>query len=432
MSGGAGLTKAETMLTARSVAALRKAAKPYRVKDGRCLGLAVRVATTGSKTWDLAFRIKGTGKVRRTSLGSTDDVCLEEARIRANAITAAARSGRDLIAEEKATIKLRTTRISVEQLIAIYVLRRVNGRLRSAKEIESRLRRALAPILSQPAADVQRRDIRELLNLVADAHLQREAEKRRQTVGAMFRWALSEDLVERDPTAGLKAYDPGTPRNRILTDEEVYQLWNNLDKADFPAGHTDIIRLELLTGARCSEVGGLCAEEVDRTSWIWRLPAERSKNGRARLTPLVGKAREIVAARLLVRPTGPLFTTETGTPVDSANMGKSLQFRRERLGLAHFTTHDLRRTAATRMVELVGAYEIVAAVIGQEGGARETRTLIKHYVRTDFLDRKRHVLEVWDRRVEEIVGGMNASNVTNLFAEGQNAAKPQAAVRVTA
>ena len=33
----------------------------------------------------------------------------------------------------------------------------------------------------------------------------------------MFRWALSQDIVETDPTAGLTAYDRGTPRDRVLT-----------------------------------------------------------------------------------------------------------------------------------------------------------------------------------------------------------------------
>ena len=28
----------------------------------------------------------------------------------------------------------------------------------------------------------------------------------------MFRWALSQDIVAADPTAGLEAYDSGTPR----------------------------------------------------------------------------------------------------------------------------------------------------------------------------------------------------------------------------
>ena len=93
------------------------------------------------------------------------------------------------------------------------------GRLRTSNEIERRLKRALEPILQRHAGDIRRRDLRELFDKCADHGLEREAEKRRQTVGAMFRWALSQDIVEIDPSAGLKAYDPGTPRDRVLTIE---------------------------------------------------------------------------------------------------------------------------------------------------------------------------------------------------------------------
>ena len=103
--------------------------------------------------------------------------------------------------------------------------RRVTDRLRTAKEIESRLKRALSPVRHRYADELRRRDIRELLDATADQKISREAEKRRQTIGAMFRWALSQDIVEIDPTGGLAAYDPGRPRNRILTVEEIECLW---------------------------------------------------------------------------------------------------------------------------------------------------------------------------------------------------------------
>jgi len=104
----------------------------------------------------------------------------------------------------------------VERVLAdveLYVRRRVAGRLRTAKAIESRLNR------DRCADNIRRRDIRELLDAIADRGIEREAEKRRQTVGAMFRWAMSQDIVETDPTAGLKA-----PRYRVLTVQEIEAL----------------------------------------------------------------------------------------------------------------------------------------------------------------------------------------------------------------
>ena len=42
--------------------------------------------------------------------------------------------------------------------------------------------------------------------------------------------------------------------------------------------------------------------------------------------------------------------------------------------------------------------DLVAAVIGHEAGGKETRTLIRHYVRTDLIDRKAQVLRAWDEQ----------------------------------
>src|SRR5262245_31754853 len=149
MTCGSGLTRGAVSLTYRSIEALRPAEAPYRVSDQRCIGLAVRVASSGVKTWDLAYRIRGSGKVRRVSLGRVTDVSLERARERANELTSAARTGRDLIAEEEESRAAAASRLSVENLIKLYMRRRVIGRLRTAKEIESRLKRALAPIMQR-------------------------------------------------------------------------------------------------------------------------------------------------------------------------------------------------------------------------------------------------------------------------------------------
>ncbi len=372
------------------------------------------MAPSGIKTWDLACRIRGSGKVRRVSLGRIADVGLEKARERANELTAAARAGRDLIAEEEENRAAAASRLTVEELIEVYVRRRVTGRLRTAADIQRRLHRALAPILKRHADDIRRREIRELLDAVADQGIEREAEKRRQTVGAMFRWALSQDIVEADPTAGLKAYDPGTPRDRVLTVEEIEALWKWLDSDALPSNPADILKLQLLTGARCGEISGLCAEEIDRVEWIWTLPAARSKNKRPRVTPVVGVARQIIEARVSTAQSGQLFTAETGTVLTAAHIGHYLLARCDKLPIEKFTTHDLRRTVATMLAEMGVPLDLVAAVVGHEAGSRETRTLVRHYVRTDHIERKSKVLRAWDERLRNIVAGREAGSVVRL------------------
>jgi integrase len=405
MAFGAGLTRGAQLLTHRTIETLRPAEAPYRVPDQRCKGLAVRVAPSGVKTWDLAYRIRGTGKMRRLSLGRTTDVGLEQARERANELTSAARGGRDLIGEEGEARDAAASRITVEKLTDLYLRRRVVGRLRTAESIESRLRRTLAPILQRYAADICRRDIREILDNIVDQGKGREAEKRRQVCTAMFRWALSQDIVAADPTAGLEAYDRGTPRDRVLTVDEIETLWRWLESDALSLEAADILKLELLTGARCGEISGLRAEEIDRNKWVWTLPASRSKNGRQRVTPILGVAREMVEPRLSGVDKGPLFLLEKGVVVTSAHIGHYLLTRRTTLPIAVFTSHDLRRTFATMLAEMGIALDLVAAIVGHESGGKDTRTLVRHYVHSDMLERKAHALKTWDERLKAIVRG---------------------------
>jgi integrase len=418
MAFGAGLTRGAQLLTHRSIEALRPAEAPYRVPDQRCKGLAVRVAPSGVKTWDLAYRIRGSSKMRRLSLGRTTDVSLEQARERANELTSAARQGRDLIAEEGETRDAVASRITVEKLISLYLRRRVVGRLRTAKAIESRLRRTLTPILQRYVVDICRRDMRALLDSIADQGQGREAEKRRQVCTAMFRGALSQDLVEADPTAGLTPYDRGVPRDRVLTLEEIELVWKWLDTDALSLEAADILKLELLLGARCGEISGLRAEEIDRQKWTWTLPAARSKNGRQRVTPIVGLAREMLEQRLSNVDKGPLFLLDKGVVVSSAHIGHYLLTRRTTLPIAVFTSHDLRRTFATMLAEMGIALDLVAAIVGHEAGARETRVLMRHYVRTDMLERKAHALKAWDDRLKAIVAGEQAAKVVRLPGRG--------------
>ena len=120
------------------------------------------------------------------------------------------------------------------------------------------------------------------------------AEKRRTKVQTMFRWGLRQDLVEIDPSAGLSPYGHAKARSRVLDGDEIRTLWTWLDEG-MPAALADVLRLQLCFGARVGEVAGLMAAEMVTGAsgrLLWLLPAARSKNGRERLTPVLGLALE--------------------------------------------------------------------------------------------------------------------------------------------
>ena len=121
----------------------------------------------------------------------------------------------------------------------------------------------------------------------------------------------------------------------------------------------------------------------------------------------MGVAREILEQRLSSVEKGPLFLLGKGVVVTSAHIGHYLLTRRTTLPIAIFTSHDLRRTFATMLAEMGIALDLVAAIVGHESGGRETRTLVRHYVHTDMLERKAHALRAWDERLKGIVMAEN-------------------------
>lgn len=403
-------------LTATVLASLRPEARPYYVSDEQQVGLRVRVAPSGALTWNVAYRIKG-GGTKSASLGPCDPngrkgLGLADARERAADIVKAARQGRDLLGDEHDERITRRERMTVQKLIEAYGKHtrnpnRKGGVLRTAEDIERRLLRALDGKLQTAADDLTKRHISDLLDGVATEH-PREAEKRRQVIGAMYRWGVTKGYVTADPTIGTESYGRGEPRDRVLELAEIEAFWKWLDDGanKMPPDCIKVLRLQLCVGARVGEVAGMDASElrIEDGKLIWTLPATRSKNKNERLTPLVGRARQIIERALQKRKDGPLFlTANSNRPLTATDLGHALKKRT--LPCSHFSTHDLRRTVVSGMDELGIALDTIAAVVGHQRGSRDTRTLVRHYSRPKLDGRIEAALAAWDKRLGEIIEG---------------------------
>jgi integrase len=228
----------------------------------------------------------------------------------------------------------------------------------------------------------------------------------------MFRWAETQDIVGVDPTRGLPAYDKGRPSDRFLGPDEIRLVWPWLETLS--TATADALRVQLLLGARIGEVVGMTGEEIDRDKWRWTLPAARSKNAKPRITPLLGLSREIIERRLDDAGNDLLFLSERGAPLTSAGVGTELSRRSGALPIDPFTSHDLRRTMASTMFELGVSRDVIGAIIGHEGGEKTSRTLIRHYLKSDLIERKRRALEAWDARLQEFISGAPVDNVVQL------------------
>ena len=165
------------------------------------------------------------------------------------------------------------------------------------------------------------------------------------------------------------------------------------------------LKLMLVTAQRRDEV--VCASwaELDLAERGWEIPGSRTKNGRAHRVPLsplaVGLLDEI---REKSSDSKWLFPSPRGgKSITPAAVSHAVGNNLEAIGVAGITPHDLRRSAASHMTEL-GVSRLVVSKILNHTDSSVTGV----YDRYEYGPEKRHALEAWGGRLQEIISGKAA------------------------
>jgi integrase len=95
-------------------------------------------------------------------------------------------------------------------------------------------------------------------------------------------------VVPANPFANLPIGKSIAKRERVLSDDEIREIWCAAGDAAAPYG--TIIRLLILTGQRRGEVAGMNWGEVTDDLTTWTMLGERTKNGAVHMVPLSGPA----------------------------------------------------------------------------------------------------------------------------------------------
>ncbi|MEQ1649122.1 MAG: integrase arm-type DNA-binding domain-containing protein [Hyphomicrobiaceae bacterium] len=443
--------------------------KRFEIRDTKCEGLELRITPTGSKTWVVRYRRKSDGTKRTMTLGRYPDKSLEDARIEADKARIAAGDGADPAAGVQERKAAPTFADTAELWLAH---KRQKGRSeRSLRDVESMLRVHINPIIGHmKLPEIRRRDLARMLDGVdsktdgraelakrrkpnadgttkASAYEGRKLTQRTNHVfawtRAIVRWALSRDMLEIDPTSGLKSpADQSQPRDRVLSPDEIKALWSALEAApivsppkrqegDFPMTRATALamQLALVTGQRIGEVAETAVAELslNDVAPLWTIPKERAKNGRKHEVPLsplaVRLIREALAlgeARFATFYDDKLQKPKPTHLFSSANCDGSMhahaptralgRARGSIEGVERFNVHDLRRTCATQLGELGVSPHVISAVLNHVSTARASITQAVYNKHT-YTAEKRDALERWGRRLDGIVAGSEGANV---------------------
>lgn len=345
------------------------------VWDDDVKGFGVRISRK-TKTYIVQNRVKGTGKLRRLSLGEHGIITAQEARRKAQIELSALLEGKDPVHEKK---RAEAHKKTLRDIANDYIAERRELKESSKADIRKHLKGAFAKWADRPAILITRDKVAKRFTELSDRG-PAQANQAFRVLRALFNYARGkyrhddESLFEQNPVdilSDTKIWNTVRPRSGRIPMDKIGLSWNILrelrnDPAQTRIGETlaDAVSFLLLTGCRWSEMAMLKWEQVNLNDAYWHLPDP--KNRTPLTLPLPAAAIEILKQR--PRTGTYVFPARTGDGyITSAH--KMLNKISAAAGVG-ITAHDLRRT-----------FRAVAGEVGIE--FYKTKLLMGHKISGD-------------------------------------------------
>jgi integrase len=376
--------------------------------DDDVSGLGHRVQAR-RRTWVVRYRVAGVQRQRTLAPG---DLPLKKACELAAEVVASARRGEDVVERGRAAaLKARCEKEQRQRALEAEQTRRLGVisedyirhaetslRPRTVRELKRHLRVYWQPLHERIADELDRRTIVGRLEEIASENGPIAANRAQSYLSMACAWALSRARLDRNPVLGIKKLSEERPRDRVLTAHELRAVWNAADPATLDGR---IVRLLMLTGQRLAEVTGLRWSEIDEAGSTWRLPKERTKNGRAHEVPLSSAALELVRSCPRLEGSDFIFPGRKGAYRGAGGLKRRLD---DSSGVKGWVLHDLRRTVVTHMAEeAIAPPHVIEAIVNHTSGHKGGVAGV--YNRAVYATEKRQALDRWARHLDKIVHG---------------------------
>jgi integrase len=385
-----------------------------REKSGN--GFAIRVSPQNEKSWCFFYFFDG--KKKRMTLGSYPELSLAEARKRHREAMRLLEAGIDPSTEKQRLARESREAFTVTSLVKEYILIWAKPNKRSWQEDERLLYKDIVPLWgAHKARDITRRDVMMLLDKVKDRGSPIQSNRVLACVRRMFNFGIERDIVKINPCVLVKAVAKENKRDRVLSAQEIKSLWYALDNNDPDIQISKLAKLalqfQLTTAQRKGEVIHAEWNEVDLDTCFWTIPSSKSKNGIANRVPIselaLGILQQIKSMNLSEKWIFPSEKKQYKSHITASSVDHAVRRSNFKDIEPAFVPHDLRRTAASHMTSMGITRLTVSKILNH---ADNSITAV--YDRHSYDNEKRIALEVWSRRLKEIVGGNQENNVIPL------------------
>ena len=412
--------------------------KPLYIHDSQVKGLVFRIMPTGSKSWILRYHFKegDEWKQRKTGLGpfrqGRNDVTgltVSAARVEAERLKKEVKhEGADPIEDRRQRAVNRAhekaSKVLVKDLFERWAATDLINRKDQGAEARRMISKDVLPFIGDlNIKDVRKGHIAEITDRLLQRGVNRMAKVVLSLTRQMFRFAVTRDLLESDPTAMLSKKNIGganVERDRVLDEEEIKELVKKLPAANMAETATIAIWIILATCCRIGELLKARWDHIDLERKYWRIPAQNSKNKREHVVYLSSfairhflKLKELTGGSEWCFPASRksdalCSKTVTKQITDRQRSSEGYKNRTKQIGILAlprgvWKPHDLRRTGATLMNALGVLPEVAERCLNH----MEENKIKRIYQRYGYEAEMKQAWEKLGDRLDLLMGGVS-------------------------
>jgi len=413
-------------LTDTALKAAKPREKPYKLFDGE--GLYLLINPDGSRWWRFKYRYGG--KEKLLALGTYPDTGLKKARGRIQEARSLLGDGIDPAAHRKAEKAARADRQAGSFEIVAREWHTNQSETWADGHAERVMRRLVLYVFprigGEPISSITGPQVLGVLQRIEERGTVETAHRVKESMGAIFRYAVATHRATHDPSAALKGALKPSKHKSFASITEPAKV-GGLLRAIRGYGGSEVVRLALqllplvfvrpgeLRSAKWEEfqfgvVPAALGERPDTEHPQWRIPAERMKMREQHLVPLSTQAVAILRElHAITGPEGYLFPSVRSKRQSISENTINAALRGAGYAKDQMTGHGFRHMASTLLHERGYRSELIERQLSH-GDRNAIRAA---YNFAEYLPERRKMMQDWADYLDGLAAGAQVIGINS-------------------
>ncbi|MGC1181497.1 tyrosine-type recombinase/integrase [Legionella sp.] len=386
----------KTTFTDPYINGLKPRDKTYRETEGN--GFYIRVTPQGKKAW--LYRYYYAEKDHSITLGYYPTMKLGKARANYQELFDLCQSGVDLKAHLAKLEEAKTN--TVKKLVIGWYENYIEKERKQPQQIKQLIDADIIPLLGDTElTKLTPALVTTALDKIVKRGARVHANKVLAALKQAFSYGVRRGALQENPAILLQARDVGgieKPRDRNLNINEIKTLLSFLESGTNRMSlQTKLaIKIILHTGVRSGELRLATWNEIDFNNSLWTIPKEHTKQGEVMRIHLTESVKIMFQQLKANSNCQYALSAKDNEPLSLKTLSRSINRIQDRVGIPHWTAHDLRRSFCTQLGETLH----IDPVVIEKCLGHKMPKIMATYNRNEMLPQRKEALTRWSEYLD--------------------------------